>query len=59
MNKKFIIKPKEDKTVTFAIRIDKDIQKKYDELADKSGYSRNHLINKALRFALENLKFEE
>lgn len=59
MNKEFVIKPKDEKTVTFTIRIDKDIQEKFDELANKSGYSRNYLINKALRYALDNLKFEE
>ncbi|NLK92796.1 MAG: CopG family transcriptional regulator [Bacteroidales bacterium] len=59
MDKEFIIKPKEEKTVTFTVRIDKEIQEKFDELANKSGYSRNYLINRALKFALENLKFEK
>ena len=56
MDKEFIIKPKDEKTVTFTIRIDKEIQEKFDELAARSGHSRNYLINKALKYALENVK---
>ena len=59
MDKEFIIKPKEEKTVTFTVRIDKEIQEKLDELANKSGHSRNYLINQALKFALEKIKIEK
>jgi predicted transcriptional regulator len=58
MDNKFVVK-KNVESVTFSIRIDKDIQERLDEIALKSNRSRNYLINKALRFALENLKLED
>ena len=39
------------------IRLDRELQEEYDELAAKSGRSRNELMCKALRYALNNLKF--
>jgi predicted transcriptional regulator len=57
MENEFIIKKNKNEPVTFSIRIDKDIVDRLDELANKSNRPRNQLINKALRFALENLKF--
>lgn len=50
---------KEDKTVTMTLRIDRDLQEQYDELSQKSGRSRNQIMNMALRYALERLKFEQ
>jgi Ribbon-helix-helix protein, copG family. len=50
---------KEDKTVTMTLRIDRDLQEQYDELSQKSGRSRNQIMNMALRYALERLTFEE
>lgn len=58
-NNDFIITPKEDKTVTMTIRVDKTIQDKFDELSQKSNRSRNELINMALDYALQNVKFLE
>jgi predicted transcriptional regulator len=49
MDNDFIITPKEDKSVTISIRIDKVIQDKFDELAKQSNRSRNELINMALK----------
>lgn len=59
MNNNFIITPKEDKSVTMTIRVDKCLQEQFDELAKQSNRSRNELINMALQFALKNLKFTE
>lgn len=56
-NDDFIITPKEDKSVTITIRIDKAIQVKLDELSKRSNRSRNELINMALDYALKNVKF--
>ncbi|GIP33492.1 hypothetical protein J2TS4_27020 [Paenibacillus sp. J2TS4] len=53
----FIITPREDKTVTMSIRIEKVMQDQLDELARKSNRSRNEIINMALEYALKNVKF--
>ncbi len=59
---KFIVKhksldKKDDRSVTMTIRIDKVLQEKYNELALKSGRSRNELISMAMNFALDRLEF--
>jgi len=63
MSKKFVITPKpsaqNEKSVTFTIRIDRELQEKYDRLALSSNRSRNELINLALKYALQNLQFVE
>lgn len=53
----FIVTPKEDKSVTISIRMDRNIQDQLDELALQSKRSRNEIINMALEYALKNLKF--
>ena len=55
---KFIITPKEDKTVTMTIRIDKTLQKEYNDLSAKSNRSRNELIGMALRYALDHMELK-
>ena len=57
--KKFIVTPKNEKTVTFTIRIETELNSYIEEIALKSGRSRNELINKALKFAFDNLEFCE
>lgn len=62
MANKFIVKPKssdrkDDKFVVMSLRIEKELQEKYDELAKQSDRSRNELMNMALRYAIENLEF--
>lgn len=57
MDNNFIITPKEDKSVTMTIRVDKNVQEKFDELAKQSNRSRNELINMALEYALQNANF--
>ena len=55
---KFIITPKEDKTVTMTIRIDRALQEEYNELSIKTNRSRNELISMALRYALDNMELQ-
>ncbi|MCD8008865.1 MAG: ribbon-helix-helix domain-containing protein [Clostridiales bacterium] len=56
---KFIITPKEDKSVTMTIRIDKKLQEKYNELSAKTNRSRNELISMALQYALDHMEIKE
>ncbi|MFU8649181.1 CopG family ribbon-helix-helix protein [Lysinibacillus sp. RSDA_15] len=56
-NDDFIVTPKKDKTVTLTIRIPVEIAENLDKLSQKSNRSRNELINMALNYALENVKF--
>ena len=51
---KFVITPKEEKTVTMTIRIDASLQEEYNKLAAKTNRSRNELICMALQYALDN-----
>lgn len=44
---KFIVTPKEDKSVTMTIRIDRALQEEYNDLAAKTNRSRNELISMA------------
>lgn len=54
----FIVKKnKTDKTSVISIRIENELLKKYDNLANKANISRNELISKALKYSLDNLKF--
>ena len=55
---KFIITPKEDKTVTMTIRIDKTLQKEYNDLSAKTNRSRNELIGMAWRYALDHMELK-
>lgn len=61
--KKFTVtrKPayKEDKSINMTLRINKELQKKYDEWAIKTNRSRNELMCMALSYALENIEFIE
>lgn len=62
MEKEFIVRPKDnskktDKSVVMTIRMDRDLQEKYDKLSTQSGHSRNELMCMALQYALDNLKF--
>lgn len=57
-NKKFIITPKVDKSVTLTIRIETELNNYIEDLAKKSGRSRNELINKALKYAFDNVEFD-
>lgn len=56
---KFVITPKEDKTITMTIRIDRTLQEKYNRLAAETNRSRNELIGMALQYALDNMELKE
>lgn len=56
---KFVITPKEDKTVTMTIRIDRVLQEEYNNLAARTNRSRNELISMALRYALDNMELKD
>ena len=56
---KFVITPKEDKTVTMTIRIDATLQEQYNILSSRTNRSRNELINMALQYALDNMEICE
>lgn len=56
---KFVITPKEDKTVTMTIRIDRTLQEEYNNLASQTNRSRNELISMALRYALDHMELKE
>ena len=57
MEKKFIVTPKTEKSTTMTIRINNEINDKIENFALKSGRSRNELINKALKYAFDNVEF--
>ena len=59
MQKKFVITPKTERSVTVTVRIEKEQHDRLEQLVTKSGRSRNELINKAIKFALDNLEFEK
>ena len=56
-DKKFIVTPRDAKSVTMTIRIYPEINAKLEKLSQQSNRSRNELINRALEFALNNLEF--
>ncbi len=56
---KFIITPKEDKTVTMTIRIDRALQEEYNNLSANTNRSRNELISMALQYALDNMELKD
>ena len=56
---KFVITPKEDKTITMTIRIDRTLQEKYNRLAAETNRSRNELIGMALQYALDNMELKD
>ncbi len=56
--KKFVVTPKVERSVTLTIRLETELNNYIEEIAQKSGRSRNELINKALKFAFDNLEFD-
>lgn len=59
MSDKFVITPKEDKTVTMTIRIDRALQEQYNMLSAKTNRSRNELIGMALKYALDHMELKD
>lgn len=41
------------------IRIDRELQEEYSDLAAKTNRSRNELISMALRYALDNMELQD
>lgn len=56
MNNKIILKPKEDTTSTFSIRVDKLLLTRFDILSNESGYSRNELIKFAMEHYIDSVE---
>lgn len=59
---KFVVKhksleTKEETTITMTLRLDRELNQKYEDLAKKSGRSRNEVMNLALKYAIEHLEF--
>ena len=59
MDKKIKLRPKSVETTTISLRLGVDLLKEYDELANKSGYSRNELINKAMQHFIDNVEIDK
>ena len=59
MSDRFVITPKEDRTVTMTIRIDRTLQEAYNELSLKTNRSRNELISMALKYALDHMELKD
>lgn len=53
---KFIITPKDETMVSMTIRIERDLQERYNELSAKTHRSRNELIGMALQYAIDNMQ---
>lgn len=56
--RKFVITPKTERSVTLTVRIDTELNDYIEDVARISGRSRNELINKALHFAFDNLELD-
>mgnify|MGYP001116231276 FL=1 len=56
---KFIVTPREDKTVTMTIRIDRVLQERYNDLSARTNRSRNELIGMALQYALDHMELRD
>lgn len=56
---RFVVTPKEDKTVTMTIRIDRALQEEYNNLSAKTNRSRNELITMALQYALDHMELKD
>ena len=59
MSDKFVVTPKEDKTVTMTIRIDRSLQEAYNNLSAQTNRSRNELISMALKYALDHMELKD
>ena len=60
---KLIVKPKrvkgEDGYKVFSVRIKEELLRQIEEIAEKTGHSRNELIGIFLNYALEQCEIEE
>ena len=61
-NKKLIIRPRRaalGKTAVFSVRLSEDMLKRLDAITDRTGHSRNELIQMCVEFGLDNLEIKE
>ena len=58
MEKKLIISPKRFKgySSVVSVRLPNDLVKSLDEIAEKTGRTRNEIIQKCIEFSVENLE---
>ena len=59
MDKRFIVRTEHKPSVTITVRIDDDSNERLEAAAFKSGLSRNKIINMAIKFALDNIEFDD
>ena len=59
--KKLVVSPKKYKgeSTVLSVRLPLDLIKKYDEIAEKTGRTRNDLIQMSLEFAVEQIEIEK
>ena len=55
----FVVTPREDKSVTMTIRIDRTLQERYNDLSARTNRSRNELIGMALQYALDHMELKD
>lgn len=61
-NKKLIIRPRRaalGKTAVVSVRLSEDMLKRLDAITDRTGHSRNELIQMCVEFGLDNLEIKE
>ena len=61
-NKKLIIRPRRAalrKTALVSVRLSEDMLKRLDAITDRTGHSRNELIQMCVEFGLDNLEIKE
>ena len=61
-NKKLIIRPRRaalGKTAVVYVRLSEDMLKRLDAITDRTGHSRNELIQMCVEFGLDNLEIKE
>ena len=58
MNNKVVLKPRKERDCSFSIRVDKDVYGSYEELSSITGYSRNELINLAMKHYLDIVEID-
>lgn len=62
LNKKLIIRPRRaalGKTSVVSVRLSEDMIKRLDAITDRTGHSRNELIQMCVEFGLDNLEIKE
>lgn len=61
MEKKLIISPKRFKgdSSVVSVRLPNDLVKSLDDIAEKTGRTRNEIIQKCIEFSVENLEVKQ